>query len=85
MKALSFYNSILPNDSKEKINDSKDYIDIQVPFVIMSGIGGDIEIFKYLLKNKLISDKNQCEVIGLSKKYKKWFYFKYYWSKCLLW
>ena len=73
MKASSFYNSILPDDSKDKINDSKDYIDVHVPFVLMSGIGGDIEIFKYLLKNKLISDKNQCEVIGLSKKYKNSF------------
>ena len=73
MKASSFYNSILPDDSKDKINDSKDYMDIQVPFVIMSGIGGDIEIFKYLLRNKLISDKNQCEIIGLSKKYKNGF------------
>ena len=73
MKASSFYNSILPDDSKDKINDSKDYMDVQIPFVIMSGIGGDVEIFKYLLNNKLISDKNQSDVIGLSKKYKNSF------------
>ena len=73
MKASSFYNAILPDDSKDKINDSKDYLDVQIPFIIMSGIGGDIEIFNYLLKHKLISDKDQIGVIGLSKKYKNSF------------
>ena len=73
MKASSFYNAILPDDSKDKINDSKDYLDVQIPFIIMSGIGGDIEIFNYLLKHKLISKKDQIGVIGLSKKYKNSF------------
>ena len=73
MKASSFYNAILPDDSKDKISDSKDYLDVQIPFIIMSGIGGDIEIFNYLLKHKLISDKDQIGVIGLSKKYKNSF------------
>ena len=73
MKASSFYNSILSEDSKDKINDSKDYKDIQIPFVLMCGIGGDIEIFKYLLENKLISKKNQNGIIGLSKKFKNSF------------
>ena len=73
MKASSFYNSILPDDSKDKINDGKDYIDIQVPFVLMSGIGGDVQIFKYLLSHKLISKKNQTGIIGLSKKFKNTF------------
>ena len=73
MKASSFYNSILTDDSKDKINDSKDYIDIQIPFILMCGIGGDIEIFNYLLKHKLISNKDEVGVIGLSKKYKNTF------------
>ena len=73
MKASSFYNSILADDSKDKINDSKDYLDVQIPFVLMCGIGGDIEIFNYLLKHKLISNKDQTGVIGLSKKYKNSF------------
>ena len=73
MKASSFFNSIIPDDSKDKINDSKDYNEIQIPFVIMSGIGGDIEIFKYLLKNQLISNKGQNGIIGLSKKFKNTF------------
>jgi len=74
MNASSFYNSILKDDSKDKITEGKDiYIDVQIPFVLMSGIGGDIEIFKYLLNQKLISDKNQTGIIGLSKKFKNIF------------
>ena len=74
MNASSFYNSILKDDSKDKITEGKDiYIDVQIPFVLMSGIGGDIEIFKYLLNHKLISDKNQTGIIGLSKKFKNIF------------
>ena len=43
INALSFYNSILKDDSKEKITDSKEnYIDFQIPFIIMVGIGGHL-------------------------------------------
>ena len=74
MNASSFYNSILQDDSPDKITEGKEiYIDVQVPFVLMSGIGGDIEIFKYLLNHKLISNKNQTGIIGLSKKFKNIF------------
>ena len=59
MNAISFYNSILPENSELKSNEAKEnYNIIQCPFVIMSGIGGDIEIYKYLIKNKLISNKD---------------------------
>ena len=72
--ALSFYNSILPENSKEKLTNAKEnYIDIQCPFVLMSGIGGDIEIFKYLLNHKLISNINEIGTIGLSKRLKNIF------------
>ena len=74
INAISFYNGILKDNSKEKINDPKEsYLDIQCPFVLMSGIGGDIEIFQYLLNQKLIRDKNQIGVIGLTKKFKNSF------------
>ena len=73
MKASSFFNSIIPDDSSDRINDGKDYIEIQVPFVLMSGIGGDVEIFKYLLSNKLITKKSLNGIIGLTKKYKNTF------------
>ena len=74
INAISFYNSILKDNSKDKINDPKEnYLDIQCPFVLMSGIGGDIEIFQYLLNQKLISNKNQVGVIGLTKKFKNSF------------
>ena len=75
MSALSFYNSILPDNSENKLNDSREnYTMIQCPFVIMSGIGGDVEIFKYLLQKKLISNKNETGIVGLSKKLKNSFY-----------
>ena len=75
MSALSFYNSILSDNSENKLNDSREnYTMIQCPFVIMSGIGGDVEIFKYLLKKKLISNKNETGIVGLSKKLKNSFY-----------
>jgi ankyrin repeat protein len=72
-KASSFYNSILSEDSKDKINDWKDYMDAQISLVLMCGIGGDIQIFKYLLDKELISNINQTVVIGLSKKFKNSF------------
>ena len=74
MNALSFYNSIWPENSENKLNEPKEnYISIQCPFVIMSGIGGDVEIFKYLLKNKLISNKKELGIGGLTKKFKNIF------------
>ncbi len=75
MSALSFYNSILPDNSDFKLNDAREnYNMIQCPFVIMSGIGGDVEIFKYLSKKNLISNKDETGIIGLSKKLKNSFY-----------
>ena len=75
MSALSFYNSILPDNSEFKLNDAREnYNMIQCPFVIMSGIGGDVEIFKYLSKKNLISNKDETGIIGLSKKLKNSFY-----------
>ena len=74
INALSFYNSILRDNSNNIIQDSKDnYIDIICPFVLMAGIGGDIQIFEYLLKNGLIPELNLSGVIGLTKKYKNIF------------
>ena len=74
MSALSFHNSIFPENSEHKIEEAKEnYLPIQCPFVIMSGIGGDIDIFKYLLKNKLISNKTEIGIVGLSKKLKNIF------------
>ena len=71
INALCFFNSILSENSKYKLNDSKDnYKEVMCPFAIMAGIGGDIEIFKYLLSHNLISDINILGTIGLSKKYK---------------
>ena len=75
MNALSFVNSIYPDNSKNKINEPKDnYLLIQSPFILICGIGGNIEIYKFLLNNKLISDKKQVGFIGLSKKYKNLVY-----------
>ena len=74
MNALSFHNSIFPENSEFKLNEAKEnYNLIQCPFVIMCGIGGDIEIYKYLLKNKLISNKKETGIVGLSKKIKNEF------------
>ena len=74
INAISFYNSIFKDNSQNKLNLKENYSDIHCPFVIMCGIGGNIEIFNYLLSHKLISDKNQSGVIGLSKKLKNAFY-----------
>ena len=73
MNALSFQNSILPENLK--LNEPKEnYNLIQCPFSIMCAIGGDVEIFKYLSKKNLISNKNEIGIIGLSKKLKNAFY-----------
>ena len=74
INALSFYNSILRDNSNNIIQDSKEnYIDIICPFALMAGIGGDIQIFEYLLKKGLIPELNVSGVIGLTKKYKNIF------------
>ena len=74
MNAFSFYNSILTDDSKYKLTDSKDnYIEIACPLALMAGIGGNIEIFNYLLNQDLISDLNVSGTIGLSKRFKNAF------------
>ena len=74
INSLSFYNSILKDNSPDKLNDAKEnYIEIDCPIVLLSGIGGNIDIFKLLLEKKLISDINPIGVIGLSKKYKNAF------------
>ena len=71
MNALCFFNSILPDDSEMKLIDSEEnYIEIICPFTLMAGIGGNIEIFKYLFNHELIQDLNTFGIIGLSKKYK---------------
>ena len=75
INSLSFYNLILPDNSKYKSKDSKDnYIDIECPFSLMAGIGGDIEIFKLLLEYNLIVDKKISGPIGLTIKNKNIFY-----------
>ena len=75
MSALSFYNSILPDNSQFKLTEAKEnYNLIQCPFSIMCAIGGDVEIFKYLSKKNLISNKNETGIVGLSKKLKNSFY-----------
>ena len=75
INALSFYNSIFPDDSKEKINESKDsYLEFQIPFALMVGISGHVDIFKRFMSIKLIVDKKVTGVIGLSKKNKNAFY-----------
>ena len=75
MNALSLYNSILPNQSKEEIKDSKaSYLDVQVPFIIMAGIGGHIDIFEQFMNKKLITNKKVTGAIGMSKKTKNVLY-----------
>ena len=71
INALSFHNSIFPDDSKEKINEAKEsYLEFQIPFALMVGISGHVDIFEQFMNKKLIVDKKVTGVIGLSKKYK---------------
>ena len=71
INALSFHNSIFPDDSKEKINETKEsYLEFQIPFALMVGISGHVDIFEKFMNIKLIVDKKVTGVIGLSKKYK---------------
>ena len=74
---IFLYNAILPKDSKNNINESKDNIrDVICPYPIMAGIGGDIKIFQYLLKEDLINSGNinSPGFIGLTKQNKKVFH-----------
>ena len=71
------YNAILPENSKNKLTDSKsNYSEEICPYAVMAGIGGDIEIFKLLYKKNLINNYNinNSGIIGLSKKYKNVFF-----------
>ena len=69
--ANSFYNAILPDNSKDRLSDGKEnYIGVQCLYGLMSAIGGDIEIFKYLLEHKLITNLKETGVIGLTKRFK---------------
>ena len=73
--SLSFYNSIVKDNPNEKINEPKEnYIEEQCPLIIVGGIGGNIDIFKYLLDNNLISDKKEIGLVGLTRKNKNMFY-----------
>jgi len=74
---IFLYNAILPKDSKNNIKESKDNIrDVICPYPIMAGIGGDIKIFQYLLKEDLINSGNinSPGFIGLTKQNKKVFH-----------
>ena len=45
------YNSILPENSKYKLTDTKNNYNEEIcPYAVMAGIGGDIEVFKCLYK-----------------------------------
>ena len=71
INALSFHNSIFPDDSKEKINEAKEsYLEFQIPFALMVGISGHVDIFEKFMNEKLIVNKKITGVIALSKKYK---------------
>ena len=72
---MNFHNSIFPDNSPNKLTDAKEaFIDIQIPFILMAGISGHIDIFEYLMNQKLIINKKINGVIGLSKKNKNILY-----------
>ena len=74
LNALNFHNSIFPDNSPNKLTDAKDaFIDVQVPFILMAGIGGHIDVFEKLMNSKLINNKKINGVIGLSRKNKNIF------------
>ena len=75
INALNFHNSIFPDNSPYKLTEAKEaFIDVQIPFIIMAGISGHIDIFEYLMNQKLIINKKISGVIGLSKKNKNLLY-----------
>ena len=70
------YNATLPDKSKGKLTDSKNnYYEEICPYAVMAGIGGDIELFKYLYKKNLINsyNMNNVGIIGLTKRHKNTF------------
>ena len=74
INALSFYNSIFADDSPNKLTETKDgFIDVQIPYVLLAGICGHIDIFEYMMNHKLIVNKNLTGIIGISKKHKNIF------------
>ena len=70
------YNSILSENSKNKLTDKNYYTEEICPYAVMAGIGGDIEVFKCLYKKNLINNYNinNPGIIGLTKKYKNSFF-----------
>ena len=75
INALNFHNSIFPDNSPNKLTEAKEaFIDVQIPFILMAGISGHIDIFEYLMNQKLIINKKISGVIGLSKKNKNLMY-----------
>ena len=75
INALNFHNSIFPDNSPYKLTEAKEaFIDVQIPFILMAGISGHIDIFEYLMNQKLIINKKISGVIGLSKKNKNLMY-----------
>jgi len=71
------FNAILPENSKNKLTDSKNnYLEEICPYSVMAGIGGDIDIFQILCKKNFINNYNinNSGIIGLSKKYKNSFF-----------
>ena len=74
INALSFYNSIFADDSPNKLTETKDgFIDVQIPYVLLAGISGHIDIFEYMMNHKLIVNKNLTGTIGITKKHKNIF------------
>ena len=75
LNALNFYNNILPDNSDLRMKDYKElYIDFDCPLILQACIGGDEEIFIYLMKHQF--GKNLLNIngfIGLSKKQKNAF------------
>ena len=75
LNALNFYNNILPDNSDLIIKDQKElYIDFDCPLILQACIGGDEEIFFYLMKHQFGKNiLNVNGIIGLSKKQKNAF------------
>ena len=72
LNALNFYNNILPDNSDLRMKDYKElYIDFDCPLILQACIGGDEEIFIYLMKHQFGKNLlNINGIIGLSKKQK---------------
>ena len=75
INALNFHNSIFPDNSPNKLTEAKEaFNEVQIPFILMAGISGHIDIFEYLMNQKLIINKKISGIIGLSKKNKNLLY-----------